>query len=185
MKIASLVRFATSSRIDAGHHHVTFRALDLKQCIFFSRNIRYVTPNIIYLYYKKKILDQSIQKIFYLFLKTEVLILTGSSMLSQIYDLQKVPPAIARLAVLRDRLQVIEQPSRSRWKKNVAGLISQGATVGVGDGLLDSKPSGARSKLDMFFYKNTAFARCEPELKARLRTLWICLHFRLDYYYQR
>ena len=42
------------------------------QCFFFSRNIDWVTPKIIYFYYlKKSFMDQSIQKILHLFLKTE------------------------------------------------------------------------------------------------------------------
>ena len=45
------------------------------QCFFFSRNIGEVTLKIIYFHYLKKcFLDQSIQKIFYLILKTEALL---------------------------------------------------------------------------------------------------------------
>ena len=46
-----------------------------KQCFFFSRNISFVTPKIVYFHYlKKSILDESIQKRFYVILKTEALI---------------------------------------------------------------------------------------------------------------
>ena len=50
-------------------------ALVAEQWFFFSRNIGQVTPKIIYFHYlKNSFLDQSIQKIFYLILKTEALV---------------------------------------------------------------------------------------------------------------
>ena len=49
--------------------------IGLEQCFFFSRNIGKVTPKMIYLDYLKKYFpDQSIQKTFYLILKTAALV---------------------------------------------------------------------------------------------------------------
>ena len=50
---------------------------DVNQWFFFSRYIGLVTPKIIYVQYLQKyILDQTIQKIFHLILKTEALMST-------------------------------------------------------------------------------------------------------------
>ena len=55
----------------------SMQASSRNQYFFFSRNIGYVTPKIMYFYYLKKyLLDQSVQKIIYLILKTEALAAT-------------------------------------------------------------------------------------------------------------
>ena len=52
-----------------------------EQCFLFSRIIGWLTPKIIYFYYLEKyFLDQSIQKIFYLILKKEALVVSTGSM---------------------------------------------------------------------------------------------------------
>ena len=54
------------------------QGIHAQQCFFFSRNIGQLTPKIIYFHYLKKyFLDLSIQKTFYLILKTEALTHSG------------------------------------------------------------------------------------------------------------
>ena len=55
------------------------------QRFFFSQNIGLLTPKIIYFYYLNKyFLDQSIQKIFHLNLKTEALLASSVAVLPEI-----------------------------------------------------------------------------------------------------
>ena len=59
----------------ARHDNPLKKRFSLEQCFFSSRKIGLVTSKIVYSYYLKKkyFLDQSIQKIFHLILKTEAL----------------------------------------------------------------------------------------------------------------